>query len=76
MSVPAKSDACWCGVSTLLLETGMTFTIEPMIFVGDWHRKMEDDGWTAVTADLSRTAQFEHMVVVTDDGVEVLTLAG
>jgi methionyl aminopeptidase len=62
------------GHSTMLLEPGMTFTIEPMISVGDWHLKMWDDGWTAVTADLSRTAQFEHMMVVTDDGVEVLTL--
>ena len=61
------------GHSTQLLATGMTFTIEPMISVGDWHLTMWDDGWTAVTADLSRTAQFEHMMVVTDDGVEVLT---
>jgi methionyl aminopeptidase len=61
------------GVSTQLLESGMTFTIEPMISVGDWHMKLWGDGWTAVTADLSRTAQFEHMMVVTDDGVEVLT---
>jgi methionyl aminopeptidase len=64
------------GHSTQLLVPGMTFTIEPMISVGDWHMKMWDDGWTAVTADLSRSAQFEHMMVVTDDGVEVLTLAG
>ncbi len=47
-----------------------------MISVGDWHMKMWDDGWTAVTADLSRSAQFEHMMVVTDTGVEVLTAAG
>ncbi|BEP12623.1 type I methionyl aminopeptidase [Acidothermaceae bacterium B102] len=59
--------------ATRLLLPGMTFTIEPMISVGDWHLKMWDDGWTAVTADLSRTAQFEHMMVVTDDGVDVLT---
>jgi methionyl aminopeptidase len=64
------------GRSTQLLVPGMTFTIEPMISVGDWHMKLWEDGWTAVTADLSRTAQFEHMMVVTDDGVEVLTLAG
>jgi methionyl aminopeptidase len=61
------------GRSTQLLVPGMTFTIEPMISVGDWHMRMWDDGWTAVTADLSRSAQFEHMMVVTDDGVEVLT---
>ncbi|MCW2622142.1 MAG: methionine aminopeptidase [Frankiales bacterium] len=52
---------------------GMTFTIEPMITAGDWHHVMWDDGWTAVTADRSRTAQFEHTLLVTDDGVEVLT---
>ena len=53
---------------------GMTFTIEPMISIGDWHHEMWDDGWTAVTADRSRTAQFEHTLLVTDDGAEVLTL--
>jgi methionyl aminopeptidase len=56
-----------------VMETGMTFTIEPMITAGDWRAKVWDDGWTAVTADGSRTAQFEHTVLVTDDGVEVLT---
>ncbi|MDX6246490.1 MAG: methionyl aminopeptidase [Frankiales bacterium] len=61
------------GRSTQLLVPGMTFTIEPMISAGDWHMRMWDDGWTAVTADLSRSAQFEHMMVVTEDGVEVLT---
>ena len=59
----------------MLLEPGMTFTIEPMITVGDWHHEMWDDGWTAVTVDRSRTAQFEHTLVVTGDGAEVLTLA-
>jgi methionyl aminopeptidase len=53
---------------------GMTFTIEPMISIGDWRHEMWDDGWTAVTADRSRTAQFEHTLLVTDDGVEVLTV--
>ncbi|HWG93527.1 MAG TPA: type I methionyl aminopeptidase [Mycobacteriales bacterium] len=52
---------------------GMTFTIEPMITIGDWRHEMWDDGWTAVTADRSRTAQFEHTLVVTEDGAEVLT---
>lgn len=56
------------------LRTGMTFTIEPMITVGDPGVKMLDDGWTVVTADGSPTAQFEHTVAVTDDGCEVLTL--
>ena len=55
------------------LETGMTFTIEPMITMGDWRHRMWDDGWTAVTSDYQRTAQFEHTLVVTGDGAEVLT---
>jgi methionyl aminopeptidase len=56
-----------------VMEAGMTFTIEPMITAGTWQARVWDDGWTAVTADGSRTAQFEHTVLVTDDGVEVLT---
>jgi len=55
------------------LVPGMTFTIEPMISIGDWHHEMWDDGWTAVTLDRSRTAQFEHTLLVTETGVEVLT---
>ena len=58
---------------TMVMRPGMTFTIEPMITLGTWQHRMWDDDWTAVTADGSRTAQFEHMVVVTDTGVEVLT---
>jgi methionyl aminopeptidase len=52
---------------------GMTFTIEPMINLGTWRTKVLGDGWTAVTADRSLSAQFEHTVLVTPDGVEVLT---
>ncbi|HZU73141.1 MAG TPA: type I methionyl aminopeptidase [Acidimicrobiales bacterium] len=59
--------------ATTVMEPGMTFTIEPMITLGTWRHLMWDDGWTAVTADGSRTAQFEHTLLVTDDGVEVLT---
>ena len=55
------------------LVPGMTFTIEPMITIGDWRHEMWDDGWTAVTRDRSRTAQFEHTLVVTEDGAEILT---
>ena len=58
---------------TTIMRPGMTFTIEPMISMGDWHHEMWDDGWTAVTVDRSRTAQFEHMLVVTETGAEVLT---
>lgn len=57
-----------------VIEEGMTFTIEPMIAIGDWRHRMWDDDWTAVTVDTKRTAQFEHTLVVTDDGVDVLTL--
>ena len=57
-----------------IMQPGMTFTIEPMITMGAWREKMWDNGWTAVTLDGRRTAQFEHTLVVTDDGVEVLTV--
>ena len=56
------------------IEEGMTFTIEPMITIGDWQHRMWDDGWTAVTSDYKRTAQFEHTLVVTSDDAEILTL--
>jgi methionyl aminopeptidase len=56
-----------------VIEPGMTFTIEPMITMGTWREQMWDDGWTAVTADGRRTAQFEHTLLVTDNGAEVLT---
>ncbi|ATB29347.1 type I methionyl aminopeptidase [Melittangium boletus] len=58
-----------------IMEPGMTFTIEPMITLGHWHHRQWDDGWTAVTADGSRTAQFEHTLLVTDTGAEILTVA-
>jgi len=56
-----------------VMQPGMVFTIEPMITLGTWQHRMWDDGWTAVTADGKRTAQFEHTLVVTDEGYEVLT---
>jgi methionyl aminopeptidase len=52
---------------------GHVFTIEPMLNAGGWRDAMWPDGWTAVTADGSRSAQFEHTLVVTDGGCEVLT---
>lgn len=58
----------------LILEEGMTFTIEPMLTLGTHAFDMWDDGWTAVTKDRKRTAQFEHTLVVTADGAEILTL--
>jgi methionyl aminopeptidase len=56
------------------IEEGMTFTIEPMITIGDHRHRLWDDGWTAVTGDYKRTAQFEHTLVLTGDGAEILTL--
>src|SRR5215470_2968547 len=56
------------------METGMTFTIEPMLTLGTIKYDIWPDGWTAVTKDRKRTAQFEHTVLVTEDGHEILTL--
>lgn len=58
----------------LVLEPGMTFTIEPMINAGKRHVKILQDRWTAVTKDHSLSAQWEHTLLVTNDGVEILTL--
>jgi methionyl aminopeptidase len=60
--------------ASTVMEIGMTFTIEPMITMGTWRERMWDDGWTAVTADGRRAAQFEHTMVVQPDGAEVLTV--
>jgi methionyl aminopeptidase len=57
-----------------VIEKGMTFTIEPMITLGGIDYDIWDDGWTVTTKDKSWTAQFEHTLVVTDDGAEILTL--
>lgn len=56
------------------LREGMTFTIEPMVNLGGRRTLILDDGWTVVTKDGKLSAQFEHTVAVTEDGVEVLTL--
>ncbi len=56
-----------------VLRPGMFFTIEPMVNAGRPEVKVLDDGWTAVTRDRSLSAQFEHMVGVTEDGCEVFT---
>jgi methionyl aminopeptidase len=58
---------------TRLMEEGMTFTIEPMITMGAYEHDIWDDGWTAVTVDRRRTAQFEHTLLVTAAGCDVLT---
>jgi methionyl aminopeptidase len=57
-----------------VMEVGMTFTIEPMLTLGTIEWDMWDDGWTVVTKDRKRTAQFEHSLVVTEAGAEILTL--
>jgi methionyl aminopeptidase len=58
----------------VVMEPGMTFTIEPMLTIGTIEYDIWPDGWTAVTKDRRRTAQFEHTVLVTQDGHEILTL--
>ena len=55
------------------IKTGMIFTIEPMINIGNYETKTLNDGWTAVTKDKSLSAQFEHTIGVTDDGYEIFT---
>jgi methionyl aminopeptidase len=58
----------------LELREGLTFTIEPMVNVGKRHVRLLPDGWTVVTRDHSLSAQWEHTVMITKDGCEVLTL--
>ena len=59
---------------TTQIKPGMTFTIEPMITLGTAKNETWDDGWTVTTLDRNLTAQFEHTLVVTDEGAEILTL--
>jgi methionyl aminopeptidase len=58
----------------VIMEPGMTFTIEPMLTLGTIEYDIWPDGWTVLTADRKRTAQFEHTIAVTADGYEILTL--
>ena len=60
--------------TSLVLQPGMTFTIEPMLNAGKRQVKVLPDGWTVVTKDHSLSAQWEHTVLVTPEGCEVLTL--
>jgi methionyl aminopeptidase len=57
----------------LVLKAGMTLAIEPMVTEGGWHVVVLEDGWTVVTVDGKRAAHFEHTVVITENGCEVLT---
>ena len=59
---------------TVVMEEGMTFTIEPMLTLGTIDYDIWDDGWTVVTQDRRRSAQFEHTVLVTATGADILTL--
>jgi len=59
----------------MVLKPGMFFTVEPMINLGNYGVKVLGDGWTAVTRDRSLSAQFEHSVGVTENGVEIFTLS-
>lgn len=52
---------------------GMVFTIEPILSLGEQEIEILDDDWTAISTDDSRSAQFEHTVLITDSGVDVLT---
>lgn len=56
-----------------VMEPGMVFTIEPVICQGSDDIEMLDDGWTIVTKDDSRCAQFEHTILITDNGYDILT---
>ena len=58
-----------------LMQVGMVFTIEPMLTLGTYQWDIWPDGWTVATKDKSMTAQFEHTIVITDTGAEILTLA-
>ncbi|MDD7043886.1 MAG: type I methionyl aminopeptidase [Peptoniphilaceae bacterium] len=55
------------------IQAGMVFTIEPMIAVGDWKMQVDDNGWTARTRDGSMVSQFEHQLIIHEDGPEVIT---
>lgn len=55
------------------MQPGMTFTIEPILSLGDVEIEIQEDGWTAMTLDQSRSAQFEHTILITETGVDVLT---
>jgi methionyl aminopeptidase len=56
------------------IKAGMTFAIEPMVNMGNYRTKTLSDGWTIVTADGSPSAHFEHTVLTTDEGPEILTV--
>jgi methionyl aminopeptidase len=56
-----------------VLKKGMTFALEPMVNIGDWRTKLDDNQWTVLTNDGSLSAHFEHTIAITDGEVEVLS---
>lgn len=56
------------------MQPGMTFTIEPILTLGKFDIEIQEDGWTGITIDNSRSAQFEHTILITDTGFEILTI--
>jgi hypothetical protein len=64
---------CWQAAAPTACSMPQVFTIEPMINVGTWRDQTWPDGWTSTTADGKRSAQFEHTLVVTASGCDVLT---
>ena len=65
--------AAVCLQAVGIMKAGQVFSIEPMINMGVWRDIMWPDGWTSVTTDGARSAQFEHTLLVTDKGCEILT---
>lgn len=63
----------YCGQENVVLKTGMTLAIEPMLNLGTHRFKLHRDGWTTTTADRKPSAHFEHTILVTDEGYEILT---
>lgn len=61
------------GTVDVTFKEGMTFCIEPMVTMGDWHVKTKPDNWTVVTADRSLSTHYEHTLAVTNNGCEILT---
>lgn len=57
-----------------LMLKGMTFTIEPILTLGGPEIEIQEDGWTAMSADGARSAQFEHTILITENGNEILTI--
>jgi methionyl aminopeptidase len=57
----------------ILLKKGMTLALEPMVNIGDWRTRVEDDNWTVRTSDGSLSAHFEHTIAISDDGAVILT---